>query len=68
MPSYDPLMDAIRKRSSALGYSLGDLHEVTGTKGRFRRNPWRHVRRINRRFVERAVEALGGHLTIVWDD
>lgn len=63
-----PLLDEVRARCRSLGYTMGDLDALAGTKAYFRGESWRSNRRRVSAAVSKAVIALDGTLAAVWRD
>ena len=62
-----PLMNAILERCAAIGWSLSDLDEECGTGRYFRSGEWkRHMPNFNA--VLKAIEVLGGTVSVKWDE
>lgn len=66
-PTGDWLLDEVRTRCFALGYTMLDLDILARTKSYFRNRSWTH-RRADRARLCKAVEALGGTLSVAWQD
>lgn len=72
------LIDQIRDRCFELGYTMRDLDALIGSRHYFRQGQFRSADktaewalrkgRHHHPDVGKAVRALGGHLTAVWDD
>lgn len=62
-----PLMNAILDRCAAIGWTLLDLDDECQTGHYFRGHAWRK-NRPNAKAVLKAVEVLGGSVSVVWDD
>ncbi|WP_406854667.1 hypothetical protein ABEG18_19250 [Alsobacter sp. KACC 23698] len=60
----DPLVDEIRLRAFQLGFSICDLDEEAKSRGFFR--SWARPKLL--RYMERAIDILGGKLVIEWED
>ncbi len=58
-----PILDTIRQKAHACGFTLVDLDEVARTKAYFRHT----TRRVMWKYVARAVAALEGSLHVAWD-
>lgn len=61
-----PVIDAIRARAQHLNLSMVDLDAMAGTKRYFQKAAWCNGN-FNRKAVLRAVEALGGEVSICWE-
>lgn len=61
-----PLIDVIRDRAFDLRLSMVDLDAMAGTKRFYQSSGWRGGN-FNRKFVLRAIEALGGVVSIQWN-
>ncbi len=61
-----PLIDAIRERAFKLNLSMVDLDAIARTKRFYQSGGWRGGN-FNRKFVLRAVEALGGEVSVQWE-
>ena len=61
-----PLIDTIRDRAQNLNLSMVDIDEIAGTKRYFQKAAWCNGN-FNRKAVLRAVEALGGEVSVHWD-
>ena len=64
-PSADPLVDAVRLRAYEMKLSLADLDRSLGTRKIFQQAAGRQ--RVKLAHIQKAVRALGGTFTIVWD-
>lgn len=62
-----PILDAIRDRCYELGYSMVDLDCIAKTGKYFQARYWKKCRRANGRCL-RAIEALGGNISVKWED
>ena len=62
----DPYLDAIRVRCRALKVSMKDLDRWARTGSYFYKAAWLSVGKANRAKLCKAIEALGGTLTVVW--
>lgn len=60
-----PLIDLIRDRAFDLKLSMVDLDAMAGTKQYFQKAGW-YSGNLNRKALLRAVEALGGEVSIRW--
>jgi hypothetical protein len=60
-----PLIDQIRDRASDLNLSMVDLDAMAVTKKYFQRAGWVNGN-LNRKAMLRAVEALGGEVSVQW--
>ena len=60
-----PLIDQIRDRAFDLHLSMVDLDAMAGTKRYFQQAAWRKGS-FNRKAALRAVEALGGKVSVQW--
>jgi hypothetical protein len=60
-----PIIDTIRDRAFDLNLSMVDLDAMAGTKRYFQKASWCNGR-LNRKALLRAVEALGGEVSIRW--
>jgi len=58
-----PLIDAIRERTFELNLSMVDLDAMAHTGRYFQTSSW-HSGNFNRKFVLRAVEVLGGEVSV----
>lgn len=63
-----PVIDAIRDRCFALGYSMVDLDDLAKTKRYFAKAGWFSSGRPNYLAIGRAVAALDGELRVEWRD
>jgi hypothetical protein len=63
-----PVLDLIRGRCYELGYSMVDLDSIAKTGKYFQTARWHSNRRLSGKYVCRAIEALGGSISVVWDD
>lgn len=63
-----PIIDAVRNRCAELNYSMGDLDAIAQSKCYFRKGNWRNSQTPNYGHVCRAIEALGGKLTVDWGE
>lgn len=63
-----PLLDAVRLRMLARAFTATDLQECAGIKRGIVSSWFAGRAEPKLRNVERAAEALGGRLVIVWDD
>lgn len=61
-----PLIDAIRERAFEQNLSMVDLDAIARTKRFYQSGGWRGGN-FNRKFVLRAVEALGGEVVVQWE-
>lgn len=61
-----PLIDTIRDRAFDLRLSMVDLDAMAGTKRYFQKASW-CTGRPNRKALLRAVEALGGQVSVQWE-
>lgn len=61
-----PPIDAIRARAKELNLSMSDVDKMARTKKYFQMHQWRSAAGLNGRAVVRAVEALDGHIEVVW--
>jgi hypothetical protein len=59
-----PILDAIRHRAFELNYSFSDLDAECHSRRYFQTTP----RRINWKYVSRAIKYLGGTATVQWTD
>lgn len=60
-----PIIDTILTRIEEIGWNLSDLDAESGTGSYFRCHTWRR-RKLNYRYIAKAVKALDGQLTIEW--
>jgi hypothetical protein len=60
-----PLIDVIRDRAFDLRLSMVDLDAMAGTKRYFQKAAWCNGH-VNRKALMRAVEALGGEVSVHW--
>lgn len=60
-----PLIDTIRDRAFDLCLSMVDLDMMAGTRRYFQKAAWRNGN-LNRKALLRAVEALGGEVSVRW--
>lgn len=60
-----PLIDRIRDRAFDLNLSMVDLDAMAGTKKYFQKAGWVNGN-INRKAMLRAIEALGGEVSVQW--
>lgn len=60
-----PLIDLIRDRASDLSLSMVDLDEAAGTQRYFQKAAWCNGN-FNRKALLRAIEALGGEVSVRW--
>lgn len=63
-----PVIDEIRQRCHQLNYSMVDLDNIARTKKYFQKACWFNRQTPNPLYVLRAVEALGGKMTVEWDE
>lgn len=61
-----PLIDTIRIRAQHLNLSMVDLDAMAGTRRYFQKAAWCNGN-FNRKAVLRAVEVLGGELSVHWE-
>jgi hypothetical protein len=61
-----PLIDTIRDRAFDLRLSMVDLDAMAGTKRYFQKASW-CPGRPNRKALLRAVEVLGGQISVRWE-
>jgi hypothetical protein len=61
-----PLIDAIRERAFELNLSMVELDAMSRTQRYYQKASWRGGN-FNRKAVLRAVEALGGEVSIQWE-
>lgn len=61
-----PLIDAIRERAFEQNLSMADLDAIARTKRFYQSGGWRGGN-FNRKAVLRAVEALGGEVSVRWE-
>jgi hypothetical protein len=66
------LLDAIRNRCAELGYTMADLDAMTRSKRYFTDARWLTLRQYGgvpkHKALLRAVDVLGGNLTVTWVD
>lgn len=62
----NPLMNAVLERCMEIGWSMADLDAECGFEKYFNRRNWTH-RRSNSAAVFKAIEVLGGRVSVVWD-
>ncbi len=62
----NPLMNAVLERCMAIGWSMADLDAACGFEKYFNRRNWTH-RTSNSKAVFKAIEVLGGKVSVVWD-
>lgn len=67
-PTGQALLDAIRSRATSLGYSMGDIDELARTRTYFRKAGWCGHQKANVEHAGKAVAALGGRLSVQWQD
>lgn len=65
-PSANPLVDAVRQRAFEMRMSLADLDRSLGNQKIFQQAAGRQCVRLAH--IEKAVKALGGELTVEWND
>jgi hypothetical protein len=63
-----PLIDSIRERCHRLGWSMVDLDAIARTRRYFTTQAWSTNGYISTAPVAKAVEVLGGALTVTWKD
>ena len=61
------LLDQVRDRCHAEGYSMTDLDEIASTGNFFRRRTWAKRKTVSGRVVSAAI-ALGGQVEVAWPD
>jgi hypothetical protein len=61
-----PVLDEVRRRAFELGYSMVDLDAIAGTGKHFQKAYWHPS--PNYRAIAKAVIAMDGQLTAVWND
>lgn len=61
------LVDEVRSRATTLGYTMVDLDELASTGTYFQKGWWRK-KQVSARKIARAVTALGGRLTVKWEE
>lgn len=61
-----PAIDQVRSRAFELLYTMRDVDELSRTKSYFSTAGWH--RWINHRAIVRAIEALDGRVTAIWND
>lgn len=61
-----PLIDTIRERAQNLNLSMVDLDAMAGTRRYFQKAAWCNGN-FNRKALLRAVEALGGAVSVQWE-
>lgn len=66
-PTGFPVLDEIRRRCFECALSMVDLDAMAGTGTYFASAGW-HARHLRMSAVAKAVKALGGELTVKWDD
>jgi hypothetical protein len=59
------LIDAVRKRATARGWSMVDLDAIAGTKRYFQKAGW-HTSQPNHGALLKAIEVLEGAVSISW--
>lgn len=65
--SRHPLMNAILEQCMEIGWSLADLDRECGIKRYFARRSWKE-KKLNYDAVLKAIEILGGTISVNWDD
>jgi len=65
-PCKDALAHAVRQRAFEMRMTVRDLDRSLGNQRIFQQAP--HKDRVLVKHIDRAVKALGGRLTIVWDE
>lgn len=68
VPTKIPILDEIRNRCYELCYSMPDLDEMARSRNYFAKASWHTNDKLNYRHISRAVEALGGKLTVDWGE
>jgi hypothetical protein len=63
-----PILDQIRARSFALGYSMPDIDKLSRTKLYFTEQQWRFSKSLNHKAVARAIAALDGKVKAQWNE
>jgi hypothetical protein len=63
-----PIIDEIKKRARQLNYSMRDVDELSRSKRYFIKASWLPNGTVNYQAIGRAVEALGGKLSVTWED
>lgn len=67
-PTGIPIIDAVRDRAFELNYSMVDVDVLIGKGSYFQKAGWHYGNNVNKVAVWRAIEAMGGRLTVEWDD
>ena len=62
------LINEVRDRCQALGYTMRDLDDVAGTGRYFESRAWAKSKQPNAKAIFQAIKALGGKVRVEWVD
>ena len=63
-----PLLDALRSRCHALGLSMVDVDDIARTRRYFTGQTWLKRQAVDVAKVAKAIDALGGTLSVSWQE